>query len=571
MGKGRRQFIDKKKSTTYTLLAAPGESEEDRSFVRTDDNPHERGVLDVSASGSDEEDDDDGDEELPPGLAEWVAAKTGGGGGGGAGGASAPLAAQKRREILELGLADDGYDYTKHLRMPDAKGGAGVRKVLAPVAPRAPKDVRRVDARGIEIVEADAAPTVEVLPIPTDAPKQPTRAGAARGGAWTELEEAEALLDDADKNGVGDLLDDFVLAANAEPDEGSEAGDGGERLEWGPGWDYRHPPRGEAIQEEEEDEEEAEGEEEESGSGSESREAAGGVPPERGGALGLLDAQFEALLAGEYSDGEIGELDDDAERIRGTRTLDEALAAGGGEPHASAILPEGAVLIGKAAGASRAALAAEAEVAAAAAERTKLLALAAIEEDEALGPEGASAAASRLLEELSKAPDREEWDCETIVSTYSNLDNHPGLIGEGDSLPRRRKKKSSPATDGEGEAAAEQATASGAEPKPQIKLSKHGLPVTFYDSGKGDEGAAAAALGEDAEDELSERWRSDIRRKGLTPEEKRARKAEVKAGRRLARAEKKATKNTFSAAIANSQGVRATGAVKPGASVVPLS
>lgn len=40
-----------------------------------------------------------------------------------------------------------------------------------------------------------------------------------------------------------------------------------------------------------------------------------------------------------------------------------------------------------------------------------------------------------LLEESSD--DSEEWDCETIVSTYSNLDNHPGRIES----PQMRKKK----------------------------------------------------------------------------------------------------------------------------------
>lgn len=41
-----------------------------------------------------------------------------------------------------------------------------------------------------------------------------------------------------------------------------------------------------------------------------------------------------------------------------------------------------------------------------------------------------------VLEESSD--ESEIWDCETIVSTYSNLDNHPGKIGVPDA---RRKKK----------------------------------------------------------------------------------------------------------------------------------
>lgn len=40
-----------------------------------------------------------------------------------------------------------------------------------------------------------------------------------------------------------------------------------------------------------------------------------------------------------------------------------------------------------------------------------------------------------VLEESSD--ESEIWDCETIVSTYSNLDNHPGKIG----VPEARRKK----------------------------------------------------------------------------------------------------------------------------------
>lgn len=34
---------------------------------------------------------------------------------------------------------------------------------------------------------------------------------------------------------------------------------------------------------------------------------------------------------------------------------------------------------------------------------------------------------------------REQWDCETIVSTYSNLDNHPSVIDDADGTLRRRR------------------------------------------------------------------------------------------------------------------------------------
>ena len=58
----------------------------------------------------------------------------------------------------------------------------------------------------------------------------------------------------------------------------------------------------------------------------------------------------------------------------------------------------------------------------------------------------------------------ELWDCETIVSTYSNLDNHPGLIKD-DSV---RKKSAARAAARAAAAAADAASG----PVGQIKLSR---------------------------------------------------------------------------------------------------
>jgi protein LTV1 len=53
----------------------------------------------------------------------------------------------------------------------------------------------------------------------------------------------------------------------------------------------------------------------------------------------------------------------------------------------------------------------------------------------------------------------ELWDCETIVSTYSNLDNHPGVINDE---PARKQKARAAAT----------AAAAASGPAGQIKLSR---------------------------------------------------------------------------------------------------
>lgn len=73
-----------------------------------------------------------------------------------------------------------------------------------------------------------------------------------------------------------------------------------------------------------------------------------------------------------------------------------------------------------------------------------------------------------LLEESSD--ESEEWDCETVISTYSTLDNHPGKIG----VPERRSKK-----------LAETATGVSAIPSRLIALKgKEMLPVDFLPRSK---------------------------------------------------------------------------------------
>ena len=42
-------------------------------------------------------------------------------------------------------------------------------------------------------------------------------------------------------------------------------------------------------------------------------------------------------------------------------------------------------------------------------------------------------------------PKADQWDCETIVSTYSNLDNHPSVLGTGRKPKPRRPRRPAPA------------------------------------------------------------------------------------------------------------------------------
>ena len=192
------------------------------------------------------------------------------------------------------------------------------------------------------------------------------------------------------------------------------------------------------------------------------------------------------------------------------------------------------------------------------------------------------------IEYLRNAP-RDDWDCETIVSTYSNLENPPSLIdephlggGRGGKGAQRRFNLGSEKSNDDGNGV-------GAS---LIRLSDaNGLPVDYVRS-RGNKQSNArggslltaenlAAIGEeggasdgnefsDSDESLGEEWRSNIRRKGETPEEKKMRKAAVKLGRRDARAAKKGLKTTFKQEEREMGKKAMVGDIRPGLSVTQL-
>ncbi|XP_065171410.1 protein LTV1 homolog [Atheta coriaria] len=117
---------------------------------------------------------------------------------------------------------------------------------------------------------------------------------------------------------------------------------------------------------------------------------------------------------------------------------------------------------------------------------------------------------------------KEKWDCESILSTYSNLYNHPKVISE----PKSNK----------------------------IKLNSRGIPViesnrltaralkNLDDSTSG-RNAGAKSVG--AQSVLSTLSTLSIRPKGETPEERNIRKKELKDYRKERRIEKKANAEAF--------------------------
>jgi protein LTV1 len=127
---------------------------------------------------------------------------------------------------------------------------------------------------------------------------------------------------------------------------------------------------------------------------------------------------------------------------------------------------------------------------------------------------------------------RNPWDCESILSTYSNLDNNPVTIDGGSA--RRGKPK----TKKDGAFSHELIMTEKHDHVQQIQLSgKTGLPLGV--SSKQSEG----------DDEVADTYLSvnkgEPRRKNETAEEKKSRKLNVKKERQLARLQKKMMKEAF--------------------------
>lgn len=123
MGRGRNR--KPRNFATFRLCPRPGVADaSDRVFVRVDDNPYSvPGFADDEGHSSSTAVGADGGE---PAASSSASVDDDG----------APLPEHVRREILELGLPDDGYDYLTHLRelrpSLSSTGGGGSSAVFLP-------------------------------------------------------------------------------------------------------------------------------------------------------------------------------------------------------------------------------------------------------------------------------------------------------------------------------------------------------------------------------------------------------------------------------------------------------
>lgn len=143
------------------------------------------------------------------------------------------------------------------------------------------------------------------------------------------------------------------------------------------------------------------------------------------------------------------------------------------------------------------------------------------------------------------------WDCESIISTYSNLDNHPTRLSHP-KPPRKKDAANPPPRDA---------------PKRIVLSSKSGLPVGVLDA------RGPATDGDDSEDEEEPEGQVNkgaARSRDETPEERRARKALVKEERMKKRSEKREVKAAFKKEDIGSQRRVALSGSGPGAGGVAV-
>lgn len=531
---GKKKFIDKKKSATFQLLArdssdpnyqdSPGH---DRVFIRVDSNPysvdgifHESDDLsgpshyadDPDSIFADAPDDDNDGEEDDRVFGKQSSSQLSI---GATAAAAVPLPDHVRREILELGFPDDGYNYLTHLReIKNTGGGSAFYHNSKARLDQLPLDVKGYDASRVHIGDVKRDPDEKAL------------YSVAEKTVGVRLQKAvdpevAALLDSSDSvfgSDVEDLEEDFVIQANIH-EEGKDDFIGKKLTKEDVDESYTQGPQEDLVEFVGHDEIRNQF----VGAGDDN------IISEEPRVHRLLDEQFDQLERMEYgteSDDDYGgSVVEDYESL--ADKLNHAL-----KDHATDDLELD--------------------------EKYRVPADL-LRDKEGLKDSGSldsSADVIRRCVEYAEKYENEDpnedvvvleessdesggWDCETIVSTYSNLDNHPGKI-EAPEITRKKKLVE---------------TVSGplSATNHVIPLrGKEKLPVDFLPRGK-------KPSTEKAKDVSSLRTEQQKRKKHGQEEkkEKKERKAAVKEERREARRVKKETKEMYKSETQRAQRVAA--------------
>ncbi|BBN20026.1 protein LTV1 [Marchantia polymorpha subsp. ruderalis] len=553
---GKKKFIDKKKSATFTLIYRESEADDtseapSRIFTRVDggdgyvkgfsdddpryfmqsecgDGPGDRDAIEEGSDGEefdsdgeeesrfDDADEESGEEDVAPAPKKRSSAP--------AAAIRKGLSAEKRRELIEMGYPDDGYDYLQHMRKI---GTSGVGSFVP--ATRVELNSLRADVKAYDATKVQVQPTdedskdaerkaIELVSSNT----RPVRKPLLKEGVLDK--DIIAALEDSDGSqfdSADELEDEFVILANDGVEERGSTANGasasGRSLNAGPKAKQSH------VEESDEDFD------------SDGDYDVDGVDfPRKERQVRVLDEQFETLALREYDINDFGELDEDDPTTRGRSDISEF----------SSVLSE--FLTDKQYCKERYETPAE--------EIKKEVLTIPSAADRAIGSSFDKDAKSSMIihsgvddavirktleyrsdddkevvTEEASDEEKEHWDCETIVSTLSNLDNHPGKISAPGPMKHRIKLQDLEKSD------TGIIRLGGKQKLPLDYLPKRALaPV------KEDEKLAVSG-----KSEPSSEAKKTLSRAGETPEEKKARKAAIKEERRQARAGKKALKLVY--------------------------
>ncbi|KAE9001015.1 hypothetical protein PR003_g9055 [Phytophthora rubi] len=527
----KKQFIDKKSAQHFHVVHRsqrdPKANDPEASkYVLLSSSQH---VELRSDSESDDEYEDDGDDsELDsddemPDLVDTKSTKPKKKSSSSSGRAAFPVrkvrfgGVEAEDLVDENGLPRDGYDYSQHMKE------MGQGKFYSATSRFDAGEEARALSRKVDLPE-DALPSAEeqdrlldAITLTTDVMDEDLREALVNDEAFEELDDnfvVQAAEQNADDAGTDDFDYDAHIAKLMEAASGVT-------------------PLYRGNLTDSEDEEFSDDEEEFSGGEAEPQE---GETPDRDEEQRVLDELFEKTLAEEYDDDQLGELEEDDPETRGKETLDGELLAAVVEDYAF-VQQELADAEGKLGNALRAGNRLKQVLEECEAERHAYEYDEDAETEDEEEPEDAAARAEREKKELQELfernqylqrEEREQWDCETIVSTYSTLDNHPTVLREEG--PTRRKKKKQPVI---------ASIAEGVDIRKQkVTLSrKTGMPLGVFET--------EAAVKSKPAKHTEQQPETSRRQKGETKEQKRARKAAVKMEKMSRRAEKKETKLAF--------------------------
>lgn len=568
---GKSKFIDKKKAKTYALVyksTIDDTSREDSGGTtgpeganRADEERvlHEYGAVHGNQELSEEELRKFREKQGHP--LEWLMEERG------LLHKKNVLDEKRRHELIELGFDDDGYDYLQHLKTLDtsetgvshadlqevhtqqeeaeeeAKLIISEKKLLFDVPGAHQKEIDRSAAKDGVFVKAPTAYVPEEDIAHFDASQLTVieqvdddngvtgmmggvtafarKSDVVREKKNYEISEIEKMMEEAEKHtdehervlGDGDLLDDFILSATLmEHNENDDAVDqnSDEDVITSDSFTGSYTASEESFNVDDDD----------IGS-SRPKGRPGSIAStywreerqDRKKLLSVIDEQFEHLAL-EYDDEELGDMDELAEKIQGGANVEDfdSILNEFIKDHPKSSQADGA--------SRRLFLHDEMEKHGFGNEHADLarkMAKEAIRKAEQAENDQDKPAANAHIEIDPRRFEKEEnkWDCESILSLRSNIYNHPGKIIDSTTTKARNT----------------------------IKLNKDGLPVGYMPSRE----FVSTKQGED--DAYDGRRKpcapQQVRRKDESVEEKKARKASVKAAKREARATKKEVKLLF--------------------------